>query len=168
MFAVLPSARKGPFLGIVSGVVALAMTVGFAVYRLQPRAPAPALAVAQESRVPDALGASLARSFAGLAQQTLRTAGNAPAAQGCSAALATGDAAAYRAAEDARLKDRNTQSLPLIFAAEDAYMAAARTCLRPAWQVCAATPRIGGCDQILRVREADLATIRSLRTAHGG
>jgi hypothetical protein len=116
-------------------------------------------------RVPDALGASLARSMAEAGQRVLRTAAT-PA--GCEAAIAGADSAAYRAAEDARGKQRNTQSVPMVLSAEDLYLAAARLCLREARPICQAAPRrADGCEQVLAAGEAELASTRTLRASRG-
>ncbi|WP_431270635.1 hypothetical protein [Dankookia sp. P2] len=133
----------------------------FPVWRAE--APAPAA-----DRAPDALGASLARSVAEAGQRALGNAVNPAARAGCEAAIAEADTAAYRAAEDARGKQRNTQNVPMVLSAEDLYLAAARLCLREARPVCQATPRrTDGCDKVLAVSEAELASTRALRASRG-
>ena len=127
--------------------------------------PARRLEAPAADRVPDALGASLARSLAKAGQQALR---HAPGRAGCEASIAAADAAALRAAEDARGKQRNTQTLSMVLSAEDLYLAAARLCLRQAQPVCRSAPRrTEGCEQVLAVGEAELASTRSLRASRG-
>ena len=119
-------------------------------------------------RVHDALGASLARSMAEAGQHALRNAAIPAGRIGCEAAIAEADAAAYRAAEDARGKQRNTQSVPMVLSAEDLYLAAARLCLREARPICQAAPRrADGCEQVLAAGEAELASTRTLRASRG-
>ncbi|TDH63743.1 hypothetical protein E2C06_05300 [Dankookia rubra] len=84
----------------------------------------------------DALGASLARSTAESGQRALRSALDPAGRAVCEAAIADADAAACRAAEDARGKQHNTQSLAMVLSAEDLYLAAARLRLREARPVC--------------------------------
>jgi len=120
------------------------------------------------SRAPDALGASLARGVADAGQRVLRAAATPAVRAGCETAIAEADSAAYRAAEDARGRHGNPQNVQLVLSAEDAYLAAARLCLREARPLCQAGPRrMEGCDQVLAISEADLATTRALRGGRG-
>jgi hypothetical protein len=131
--------------------------------RLWP-ARAPVAPVPAASRVPDALGASLARGAADAGQRVLRTATTPAARAGCDTAIAEADSAAYRAAEDARGRHGNAQDISLVLAAENSYLAAARVCVREARPFCqAGARRTDGCDQIIALNDADLASIRALR-----
>jgi hypothetical protein len=155
-------------LGAAIGVLGMvaATQVGFPA-RLWPRQTA-AIAAQPSERVPDALGASLARSLAETGQQVLRGATNSSVRTACEAAIAEADAAALRAAEDARARPRNAQNVQLVLTAEDGYLAAARRCLREARPICQAAPRrIEGCAQLVGVTEAELASTRALRASRG-
>lgn len=115
-------------------------------------------------RIPDALGASLARSLADSGHRALRSLATPDTRLACEAAIAGADGAAFRAAEDARGRQYNAQNMAMVVAAEDLYLDAARLCVREARPVCQANPRrIDGCDQVLSVREGELASIRALR-----
>jgi hypothetical protein len=101
-------------------------------------------------------------------QRVLRTAATPAGRTGCEAAIADADSAVYRAAEDARGKQRNTQSVPMVLSAEDLYRAAARVCLREARPIChSASRRTDGCDRVLAVSEAELVSTRTLRASRG-
>jgi hypothetical protein len=155
-------------LGAAIGVLGvLAATQGSLPARFWPRQAA-AIAAQPAERVPDALGASLARSLAEAGQQVLRAATSSSVRSACEAAIADADAAALRAAEDARARSRNSQNVRLVLTAEDGYLAAARLCLREAKPLCQAAPRrIDGCAQLVGVTEADLASARALRASRG-
>lgn len=155
-------------LGAACGVLGMLATTRVSLPDLFRPAPRAELAPQADDRIPDALGASLARSLAEAGQRALRSTISLAGRNACEAAIADADAAAFRAAEDARSKQRNTQSLPMVLSAEDLYLAAARLCLREARPVCQAAPRrTDGCDQVLEVREIDLASTRALRVSRG-
>jgi len=148
------------------GVLLLAAFAGLASYRLGSAPTVTPVQVA--ARVPDALGSSLARSFAETSRGVLRRV-NSPALTGCEAAINEADAAAYSAAELARGTTRNQQNISLVLAAEDAYLGALRHCVREARPFCQpAQPPVEGCDRVRAVNETDLGSIRMLRAAHGG
>ncbi|MDO9708346.1 hypothetical protein [Paracraurococcus lichenis] len=110
-------------------------------------------------RVPDALGASLARSLAEGARGVLHLSGQVDAEAACGAAIGEGDAASRQAAGAVR----GTGSVERVLAAEDGYLAAARLCLRAARETCGrAGPGIDGCGLLMRVSDADLASTRVL------
>src|SRR4051794_12671581 len=155
-------------LGAAIGVLGvLATTQARLPARLWPRQVAAMPAQAAE-RVPDALGASLARSLAEAGQQVLRGATSGSVRTACEAVIAEADAAALHAAEDARARPRNAQNVQLVLTAEDGYLAAARRCLREAKPLCQAAPRrMDGCAQLLGVTEAELASTRALRASRG-
>ena len=136
-------AGRGRWLGLAAAVVI--GLAGIALMQTMARRPAELqelrMAQAHAGRVPNALGSSLARTYALAGERVLAAGRGAPGRGECSAAIAEADAASLRAGEDARAKDRNTQSIPLVLAAEDAYRSAAATCVRAALPVCGGDPK---------------------------
>ena len=160
----LPVFALGAAFGVLGMLAVPRVSLPDHIWPAQRIAPAPPAA----DRIPDALGASLARSMAEAGQRALRTAATPAGRTGCDAAITEADAAAYRAAEDARGRQRNAQSVPLVLSAEDLYLAAARLCLREARPICQAAPRrADGCAQVLAVGEAELVSTRTLRASRG-
>ena len=160
----LPVFALGAAFGVLGMLVAPRVSLPDHIWPATRNAPAPQAT----ARVPDALGASLARSMAESGQRVLGAAATPAGRTGCEAAIAEADSAAYRAAEDARGKQRNTQSVPMVLSAEDLYLAAARLCLREARPICQSAPRrTEGCDRVLAVGEAELASTRTLRASRG-
>ena len=84
------------------------------------------------------------------ASSVLRTAATPTARAACEASIAEADSAAYRAAQDARGRQRNLRTCRWCLTAEDRYLAAARLCLREARPLCQSAPRrTDGCEQVM-------------------
>jgi len=150
----------------VPGLLLVVACAGLAAYRRG--ASATIAPVQAATRLPDALGSALARSFAETSRLVLRRV-NSAALPGCETAIEAADAAAHRAAEQARGTSRNQQDLRLVLAAEDAYLGALRLCVREAKAFCQPAQRpVEGCDRVRAVSDADLGSVRALRAVHGG